>query len=103
DREVRLLDDVHGVLEELPLVGLDLLPDEPLRLLLVELRVQEAGVPDHARGVERDLRRERELVLPRREVAPPPAEDLPEVVPPEGARAALVRPRAGEDPRVRDL
>src|SRR5439155_10670058 len=78
---VGVLDLIDGVLEQFPLVRLDLFPSEPGGLVLVELRIQEAGTANHSRGVEGYLVREGDLVLSSGEVAPPPAEDLPEIVP----------------------
>src|SRR2546427_745830 len=67
---------------------------------LVALGVQERGIADHARGVERHLESKRQLEPPRREVAGPSAQDLPEVVPPQVPGSTFVGPGPGEHARI---
>src|SRR3989442_9224516 len=55
----RILDDVDEVLQQLPLVAVDLLPREAFRLVLIDLRIQEPGIAHHAARIERDLEPER--------------------------------------------
>src|SRR2546423_5261652 len=78
----------------------DLFARDPIRFVLVDLGVQEPGVADHAPGVERHLESEGQLEFPCREVAGPPAQDLPEVVPAQVPGPPLVRARPGEHTRI---
>src|SRR5256886_15163624 len=87
------LDHVDAILEPPPPMAVDVLAGETLRLVLIDLRVQEAGFANHAAGVEGHFESERQLVLPRREVAGSASEDLPEVIAAEVPRPLLVRAR----------
>src|SRR3989449_4852210 len=100
DLRARIFDHVDEILQQLALVAVDVFPGEALRLVLVDLRVQEARVAHHAAGVEGHLESEWQLVLPRREVAGTAAEDLPEIVAVEVPGPLFVRARPGEDPGV---
>src|SRR5207245_5022897 len=78
-------------------MAIDVLPGESLRLVLVDLRVQEPGIPDHAARVEGHLEPEGQFVFPRREVPGSAAEDLPEVVAPKVPRPLFVPAGPGAD------
>src|SRR5881397_313507 len=95
-----VLDDVHEILQQVPLMAIDVLPGESLRLVLVDLRVQEPGIPDHAARVEGHLEPEGQFVFPRREVPGSAAEDLPEVIATKVPCPLLVRAGPREDPGV---
>src|SRR6266566_227855 len=95
-----VLDEVHEVPQQLALMRVDVLPREAFRFVLVDLRVQESGIAHHAARREGHLEGERDLVVPRREIAGAAAEDLPEVVPSDVPVASLVRAGPREDARV---
>src|SRR2546428_4817343 len=95
-----VLDDVHEILQQVPLMAIDVLPGESLRLVLVDLRVQEPGIPDHAARVEGHLEPEGQFVFPRREVPGSAAADLPEVIATKVPCPLLVRAGPREDPGV---
>ena len=78
----------------------DLLPRDPIGLVLVDLGVQEPRIADHAAGVEGHFEGEGQFEFARRKIPRPTGEDFPEEVPPEVARASLVRAGPREDPDI---
>src|SRR2546425_4903733 len=100
DLRAGVLDDVHEILQQLPLMAVDVLACESLRFVLVDLRVQEPGVPHHAAGVEGHLEPEGQFVFPCREVPGSAAEDFPDVIATKVPGPLLVRAGPREDAGV---